>query len=510
MPHLRLHRLLGPIPLLLIAVLYAAAQDPPVQSARGIIFADQNHNGIRDPGESVAPPRPVLPIPSPRQLAWHEKEYYAFVHFNSNTFTGFETGSGHEQPSTFNPTDLDVRSWVRLFRDAGMKGVVIVAKHHEGFCIWPSAQTDYTLANSPLQDGKGDIVREVSDACREFGLAFGFYLSPWDLNAPVFGETPKYNAFYRAQLQELLTGYGKVFHVWFDGFGTNNPGPSGGKQTYDWKGYRALVRELQPGATMFSDAGPDVRWVGNEDGLASETNWCMIDRDRYFPGTPLFRELGEGNVHGKDWVPAECDVSIRSRWFWHPDDEVKSVEYLLDIYYKSVGRNASLHLNIPPDTRGRIGETETKRLLEMRRILDQTFAVDHARGRPAVASNTRGGADSFAAACAVDGNRQTYWATDDGVTKATLEIDLGSRSTFNVIELQEQIALGQRVKAFMVEASIDNAWRRIAQGTTIGYKRLLRLDKHVTAEKIRLSITDSRACPTISQLGVYTEPNVVH
>ena len=455
---------------------------------------------------AARPPAPVLPVPSERQLAWHELEYYAFVHFNTDTFTGLELGTGKESPAIFAPTDADVRGWVKLFHDAGMQGVVIVAKHHEGFCVWPSDETDYTLTQSPYRDGKGDIVGEVADACREFELAFGFYLSPFDLNAPMFGETPKYNAFYQAQLRELLTSYGKVFHVWFDGAGTDTPGPSGGKQTYDWAGFHALVREHQPGATMFSDAGPDVRWVGNESGLASETNWCMIDRDRYYPGTPLYRELGEGKSDGKNWVPAECDVSIRSRWFWHPDDEVKTLEHLLDIYYKSVGRNASLHLNVPPDTRGRIGETEAERLLAMRRILKETFSRDHAKGRPAAASNSRGRAEQFAAARAVDGDRKTYWATDDGVTAASLEVELGAATKFDVIELQEQIALGQRVSAFTVEAFVDGAWQQVAEGTTIGYKRLLRFDDPVTASKIRLTITDARSCPTISQLGVYTQP----
>ena len=456
--------------------------------------------------QAVDPPAPLDPIPSKRQLAWHQIEYYAFVHFNTDTFTGVEEGTGKEPPSVFNPTDADVRQWVRLFHDAGMKGVVIVAKHHEGFCIWPSKQTDYTVASSPYQEGKGDIVREVSDACREFKLAFGFYLSPWDLNAPMFGESPKYNAFYKSQMRELLTNYGPVFHVWFDGAGTKTPGPTGGIQTYDWDGFHGLVRQLQPGATMFSDAGPDVRWVGNESGIASETNWCMIDRDRYFPGTPLYRELGEGSIDGKDWVPTECDVSIRSRWFWEASDEVKSLPHLLDIYYKSVGRNASLHLNVPPDMRGRVGDTEAERLLAMRRILDETFEVDHAQGRPATASDTRGDAESFAAARAVDGDPQTYWAANDGVTTASLEIDLGGSKRFNVIELQEQIALGQRVKVFAVEGYAAGNWQPITEGTTIGYKRLLRLDDDVNVSKVRLKITDSRACPTISQLGLYAEP----
>jgi len=456
--------------------------------------------------DRAQPPAPIHPIPTARQLAWHEKEYYAFVHFNTDTFLGVELGEGNEPPSVFNPSDTDVAGWVRLFRDAGMKGVVIVAKHHEGFCIWPSKLTDYTIAASPYKNGEGDIVREVAEACRQNGLAFGFYLSPWDRNAPMFGETPKYNAFYLGQLRELLTNYGDSFHVWFDGAGTSTPGPSGGKQVYDWKSIHGLVRELQPKATMFSDAGPDVRWVGNEDGLASETNWCMIDSDRYFPGTPLYRELGEGKIDGKDWVPAEVDVSIRGGWFWHPDDEVKSLDHLLDIYYKSVGRNACLHLNVPPDRRGRIGDTEAERLLAMKRILDQTFVDNHAEGSTVTSEDVRRGGEVFSASRTVDGDTQTYWATDDGKSSGQFIVDLGDPTTFNVIMLQEYIALGQRIKAFTLEAMESGQWQTIASGTTVGYKRLLRLEENVTAEKVRVTVTDARACPTISEFGLFTRP----
>jgi alpha-L-fucosidase len=295
------------------------------------------------PAAGEQPPgRSEIVTPHPRQLAWQEMELHAFVHFGMNTFTNREWGDGTEDPKLFNPTQFDARQWMRALKAAGMKQVVVTAKHHDGFCLWPSKYTEHSVKNSPWRDGKGDIVREVAEACRAEGLKLGIYLSPWDRHEPSYGDSPRYNEHYKNQLTELLTNYGPIYEVWFDG--ACGEGPSGKKQVYDWDGYVEVVRRLQPEAVIFSDAGPDVRWVGNEDGLASATNWSMLRRDEFSPGTSDYKLLGEGQEDGTHWVPCECDVSIRPGWFYHPDqdDQVKSLAQLLDIYYRSVGQNAVL------------------------------------------------------------------------------------------------------------------------------------------------------------------------
>ena len=294
---------------------------------------------------------PVAPVPTAAQLAWQRQELHAFVHFGPNTFSGAEWGTGREAPTVFNPTAFDARQWVRAFKAAGFTGVVITAKHHDGFCLWPSRLSTHTVAASPWKDGAGDVLRELSEACREEGLGFGVYLSPWDRNHPAYG-TPEYNEVFAGMLEEVLGHYGPVFEVWFDG--ANGEGPNGKRQEYDWPLFISTVRRLQPKAVIFSDAGPDIRWVGNERGEAPLTVWSMIDRSRYEPGTPLSDELGEGTRFGHDWVPAECDVSIRPGWFYRAseDSRVKSAGRLVSLYEQSVGRNCTLLLNVPPDQRG--------------------------------------------------------------------------------------------------------------------------------------------------------------
>jgi alpha-L-fucosidase len=467
---------------------------------------------------AVHAPAPLPPVPSADQLAWHDLAYYAFVHFNMNTFTAVEWGEGRESPDTFAPTDLDCRQWCRVFRDAGMRGVILTAKHHDGFCLWPSKTTDHTVERSRWRNGKGDVLRELADACRESGLRLGLYLSPWDRNHPAYGDSERYNAVFREQLREILTGYGPVFEVWFDG--ACGEGPNGKRQVYDFPSFVTVVRELQPHAVIFSDAGPDVRWVGNERGFAGETSWALLRRDEFFPGTPDAEPLTPGQEDGTHWVPPECDVSIRKGWYWRgsEDDTVKGVDELEAIWLGSVGRNANLLLNVPPDARGRIPDREVAVLRELRARLDATFAVDLARGARATASNVRCAAhagfghgsaspclsiaSSFAAPFAVDGSAATYWATDDGVLAAELELALPELRTFDRVLLQEHVERGQRVRAFRVDVADGPAWRELARGTTIGHRRILAVPR-TTATRVRIAILDARAAPTLETVGLF-------
>ena len=366
-----------------------------------------------------------------------------------------------------------------------MKGIILTCKHHDGFCLWPSQYTEHSVKNSPFRGGKGDVVKELSDACREFGLKFGVYLSPWDRNHPQYG-TPAYNEFFKKQLTEVLTHYGPIFEVWFDG--ANGEGPTGRRQTYDWPGFIAVVRKYQPNAVIFSDAGPDIRWVGNERGFAGETNWSLLRRDEFYPGTPNTKDLPTGQENGTHWLPAECDVSIRPGWFYHAeeDNRVKSAAQLMDIYYGSVGRNGSLLLNLPVDRRGLVHENDVAALMTFRKARDAAFAHDLARGRPVTASDERGSRE-FAARNAVDGDEKTYWAVHDGITDAWLEVDLGREEPVNCALAEEAIALGEKVKAFSIEAFTQGAWQTVFDGTTIGHKRIARFPT-VTASKVRLHI----------------------
>ena len=462
----------------------------------------------------VDPPAPLMPVPSSRQLAWQHLEFYAFTHFTVNTFTDKEWGYGDEPEKVFNPTDLDCNQWAQVVKEAGMKGIIITAKHHDGFCLWPSKYTEHSVKNSPWKDGKGDVVKDLSDACKAAGLKFGVYLSPWDRNSALYG-TPEYITYYRNQLEELLTNYGPVFEVWFDG-ANGGTGYYGGareerkidrKTYYDWPNTRKIVRELQPGAVMFSDAGPDVRWVGNEKGIAGETNWSMINKDEFAPGIADQKVLNRGLEDGKDWVPAECDVSIRPGWFYHKsqDNKLKSVNQLVDIYMKSVGRNGSFLLNLPPDRTGRINDHDVQRLKEFRKALDEIFARNLAAGKHVSAGTWRGKSDRYSPGNVTDGKEETYWCTDDEVKNGVLTLDMGQRQEVNLILLQEYIALGQRVKSFKVEVLVDGNWQEVAAGTTVGYKRILHFAP-VKTNKIRVTILDARACPLINNIEVYRAP----
>ncbi|MGE5645710.1 MAG: alpha-L-fucosidase [Acidobacteriota bacterium] len=460
-------------------------------------------------------PAPYGPVPTQRQLRWHDMEFYGFLHFTVNTFTDKEWGYGDESEAVFNPTAFDADQIVRTAKEAGMKGVILTAKHHDGFCLWPSQFTEHSVKKSPWKGGKGDVVREISAACKRHGIKFGVYLSPWDRNRKDYG-TPAYIVYYGNQLRELLTNYGELFTVWFDGANGGDGFYGGAREMrkidartfYDWPNTWQIVRELMKNAVMFSDAGPDVRWVGNEKGSAGETCWATLDMNRpgRYPGGPA-DDLNSGDRPGTAWMPAEADVSIRPGWFYHGSEnaKVKTPAELLDIYYKSVGRGASLNLNIPPDRRGVIHENDVRALREFRRALDATFATDYARTAKPAASNVRGGDARFAAANVRDGDRNTYWATDDGVRTPELVLDLGKPTTINVVSLREYLPLGQRIEAFELDRWADGRWQTFAKGTSVGSRRLVRVEPFTT-EKVRLRITQAPVCPAIAEVGLYAEP----
>src|SRR6056297_278158 len=465
----------------------------------------------------VTPPKPVGPLPSERQLAWQDLGYYAFIHFNMNTFTNMEWGTGGESPSQFNPTAMDVRQWARVIKDAGMKGVIITAKHHDGFCLWPTRTTEHSVKNSPWKNGNGDVLKDLSEACEEFGLKLGVYLSPWDRNAAKYG-TPEYVADFHEQLRELLTNYGDIFEVWFDGAnggsgyygGANETRKIDSKTYYEWDKVTAIVRELQPDAVIFSDGGPDIRWVGTEEGFANETNWSIMRRDEIYPGWPRYVELRSGHEDGTHWLPAEVNTSIRPGWYYHPreDHQVKSLTRLVDTFYESVGRNGNFLLNLPVDDRGLIHEIDALQLKRLKEQIEADFAKKLASGVKVSATNIRGNNDTYAPENATDGNDASYWATDDGVTKASLTVDFTEPTEINRVLLQEYIPLGQRVKEFSIAAKVGGKWIQIDTQTTIGYKRILRFNT-VKATAFRLNITNTKAAPLISNLALYRAPNLL-
>lgn len=427
--------------------------------------------------------------PSKEQLAWQQMEFTAFLHFGINTFTDNEWGHGTDSPELFNPTELDCEQWVRVLKDAGFKMAILTAKHHDGFCLWPTATTEYSVKHSPWREGKGDVVRELSDACKRHGLKFGVYLSPWDRNAPSYGDSPAYNRLFIAQLTELLTNYGRVDEVWFDGACAE--GPNGKKQIYDWEAILSTIRRLQPNAVT-AIMGDDVRWVGNEGGLGRTTEWSVT------PYTPksysysaasnaalgleeMSKDLGSRELIAKaerlHWYPSEVDVSIRPGWFYHKwqDEQVRSLANLVEIYFSSVGRNAVLLLNIPPDRRGLIHEIDAMRIKQLKEYIDKTFAQNMAT------------------------NAKSYSGVKEG---ESIILNVAEGATVNTLLIQEDITQGQRVEEFIIEAYINNTWHYIAEGTTIGYKRLLRFSD-TSAESIRVTIKRTRKDANISNIGLY-------
>src|SRR6267154_665815 len=391
------------------------------------------------------------PRPSSSQLSWQRDELALFLHFGVNTFTDREWGDGREDPTVFNPTALDARQWARAAREAGARALILTAKHHDGFCLWPSRVTEHSVARSPWRGGAGDVVREFTDACRGEGLRAGLYLSPWDRNAPVYGDSPRYNDFYCAQLTELLTRYGPIAEVWFDG--ANGEGPNGRRQAYDWPRVFGLVRRLQPHAVMFSDAGPDVRWCGNENGIAGDPNWSTVNPDIVtFPGADgpgVSDALQHGDPAGTVWRPAEVDVSIRPGWFYHPaeDDRVRTVDNLEALYFSSVGRNGKLLLNVPPTRDGLLHSTDVARLALFRARLTSLFEHDLARDA-----------------------RRASPVIAPGM--AEVQLDLGHPMTIGVARLAEDITRGQSVARYTLYGAVDRDWRVLSHGSTIGYTKL--------------------------------------
>jgi alpha-L-fucosidase len=460
-------------------------------------------------------PAPFGPVPNENQMRWQEMEYYAFVHFSLNTYTDQSWGYGNEDVKLFNPENLDCRQWARICKQAGMKGIILTAKHHCGFCLWPSKYTKYSVKNAPWKNGKGDVVREMADACKEYGLKLGIYLSPWDRNHPDYGK-PEYITYFRNQLTELLTNYGPIFEIWFDGANGGSGYYGGANETrkidrttyYDWSNTYKLIRKLQPNIVIWNDGGDrgDLRWVGTEAGNVGATNWSLLNAT----GEVTWNMLHHGLENGNAWVPAEVNTSIRPEWFYHPGEntKVKTVPQLMDTYYNSIGRNGSLLLNFPIDTRGLIHENDEKAALGFAEAVKNAFAMNLVAKTKATASNVRGNSKQFDADKAIDGNKETYWTTDDDVTKVSLTIDLGKPTTFNRFLAQEYIRLGQRVKAFTVEALVNGNWNEVTKGTTIGYKRILRFPT-VKATQVRFNIIESKACPVISNIGIYNAPQIL-
>ncbi|MBL0938337.1 MAG: alpha-L-fucosidase [Gemmatimonadaceae bacterium] len=430
----------------------------------------------------LAQARASRPRPSRPQLAWQQDEVALFCHFGVNTFTNREWGDGTESPSIFNPSALDCRQWTRAAKAAGAKALILTAKHHDGFCLWPTATTSHSVKSSPFRGGNGDLVREFIDACHADGLRPGLYLSPWDRNHSSYGDSPRYNEVYRAQLTELLTRYGAIHEVWFDG--ANGEGPNGKRQVYDWPATWALVRKLQPNAVMFSDAGPDLRWIGNERGVAGETNWSMVKPEIVpvpgLEGAEVMRSLQEGDRDGTVWRPGETDVSIRPGWFWHPaeDAKVRTPDNLEQLWFTSVGRNSKLLLNVPPTTSGLFHENDVQHLTAMRSRITECFANDIAKGAA----------------------RQ--WQAS-GANQATLTVTLPRAVTISAVDLREDIANGQRVAGFTLEGRTSTGWQTLMAGTTIGHRRASRIDA-ITLSALRLRITDAIEPPRQVALAAFS------
>ncbi|RHR43275.1 alpha-L-fucosidase [Parabacteroides sp. AF18-52] len=451
-------------------------------------------------------------VPSDRQLEWQQMEFTCFICYGVNTFTDAEWGTGKEDPSVFNPTELDARQWARTAKDAGMKMILLTCKHHDGFCLWPSAYTDFSVASTPWKDGQGDLVREVADACKEYGLKFAVYLSPWDMNHPDYG-TEQYNDYFVNQLTELLTQYGRVDEVWFDG--ACGEGPNGKKQEYDFMRYYELIRRLQPQAVI-AVMGPDVRWVGTESGYGRDTEWSVLPAavssltaiaessqqetgsGTFLPeGDKMAQDLGSrtllADARGVIWYPSEVDVSIRPGWYYHAseDTSVKTPQKLIDIYYSSIGKNSLLLLNLPPDKRGLIHENDISSLMNMKRILGKTFEKNLLK--KAVSSTGEIGD-------LTDGRLETYWQ-GSGKTN-TIEISFEGEEEFDRLLLQENITEGQRIERFTLECQVGDTWQMVTEGTTVGYKRILRFAP-VRCNKVRIVVSESRDLPQLSEIGFY-------
>lgn len=450
-------------------------------------------------------------VPSQKQLDYQSMEVVGFIHFNMNTFTDKEWGYGDESPTLFDPKKLDTEQWVKAAKDGGFKELILTAKHHDGFCLWPSAYTEHSIKNSPYKNGKGDIVKEFVDACAKYGIKAGLYLSPWDRNHAGYG-TPTYLTYYKNQLRELLTNYGKISEVWFDGANGGDGYYGGAKETrkidkksyYPWEEIREIVYKLQPGASIFSDAGPDIHWIGNERGIAGETCWSMLDRTKVAVGDADSDYLNTGDFFGTSWVIGQCDVSIRRGWFFHTTDDetVKTPSQLVDLYYRSVGRNAVFLLNLPPNRDGLFAEKDVASLKKFKEILDKTFKENMVANAKVTATSQFAKDSKFSSDNLTDNDANSYWAAAADKRQASLEMAIDSTKKFDRILLQEPIKFGQRICSFDIQVLKPGGWQTIASGTSIGYKRLLRITP-ITGSKLRINIRDANNTPALSNFGIF-------
>jgi alpha-L-fucosidase len=436
----------------------------------------------------VGEPKTKSVKPTPQQLAWQEAELSMFLHFGVNTFTDREWGTGKESPQIFQPSAQDTEQWVATAKEAGFKYIILTAKHHDGFCLWQSDQTAHSVKSSSWRDGKGDVVGDFAKACHSAGLKMGLYLSPWDMNAPTYGDSPAYNRYYVAQLTELLTRYGEVAEVWLDG--ANGEGPNGKRQVYDWQAFYSTIRKYQPKA-LIAISGPDIRWVGNEDGFAHETEWSVREPDP---------TIHAGKTE-KLWWPAECDVSIRPGWFWHKsqDTQVKPLSHLMDIYYRSVGHNSVLLLNVPPNDRGLIAKEDVARLTEFRRERERVFAHNLAHKCPVTAESE---APRHKANTLTDTNPRSFWTPSNNALQASAEVTLPKEERIGISLLQEHIREGQHVSKYQIEALTSTGWTSIVKGTTIGHKKIDRFTP-IRATKLRLTIIESQAPPQLTNWQLF-------
>ncbi len=439
-----------------------------------------------------------IPVPTPQQLQWHDMEFYLFTHFGPNTFTDLEWGKGTEKEEVFNPTNLDCRQWCRVAKAAGAKGIIITAKHHDGFCLWPSKYSSHTVRESKWKNGKGDVLKELSAACKEYGLKFGVYISPWDRNHPDYG-TEKYNEVFVNMMTELFTNYGHIWELWWDG--ANGEGPNGKKQVYDWDRFKKTVKKLSPTTVIFSDIGPHIRWVGNESGIAGETNWNTLDTAGFSAGlgAPASDTLNSGNINGKNWIPAECDVSIRPGWFYHKeeDSKVKTPEQLFELYLKSVGRGATLLLNVPPDRRGLLNENDSAALVRFKNLRIKNFKINLSLNAVATITSV----NLIKRKALVNDKNPTTFVEIKDIGKEKIQLHFNKPTNVNCVVLKELIKDGQSVKKFYIEIKRKDKKERFMQ-TTIGHKRIITFAAR-EADDIFIGFEESKRSIKIAEVETY-------